>query len=64
MDNKEFLNLLPFLIASFVILLPSLWVDAQITKHSGAEIKVVEKVLPPIDRNLPKVFDTASFGLG
>lgn len=64
MDNKEFLNLLPFLIASFVILLPSLWVDAQTTKHSGAETKVVEKVLPPIDRNSPKVFDTASFGLG
>jgi hypothetical protein len=50
-------NLLPFVIAPLFMVVTGL--DGE-----GANKDNLHKNLPPIDQNSPKVFETASFGLG
>lgn len=64
MEYKPNANLLQYLILALFMVLPGLGVDAQTTNTSGTDRDIMGKTLPPIDQNLPKVFDTATFGLG
>lgn len=64
MDHKTTINLLSYLIPVLLILFPGISVNAQTTEISETENEIMEKKLPPIDQNVPIVFDTAYFGLG
>lgn len=64
MKYKLIANPLQYLILALLMVFPGLAVDAQATNDSGTDRDIMAKALPPIDQNLPKVFDTASFGLG
>lgn len=46
------------------MVLPGLAADAQTTNDPEADKGIMGKSLPTIDQNLPKFFETASFGLG
>jgi hypothetical protein len=64
MKYKPIENLLQYLILALFMVLPGLAVDAKTTNASGTDRDIMGKTLPPIDQNPPKVFDTATFGLG
>lgn len=64
MKFKSIANLLQYLMLTLLMVFPGLAVNAQTTIDSGTDGDMMEKALPPIDQNPPKVFDTAAFGLG
>ena len=64
MKYRPIANLLQYLILALFIVFPGFAVDAQTTNDSGTDRDIMGKALPPIDQNPPKVFETASFGLG
>lgn len=53
-----------YLMLALFMMLPSVAVDAQTADASRANKNALANPLPPIDQDLPKVFETASFGLG
>lgn len=64
MKYKYSANIIQYLILALFLVLPGLAVDAQATNESEADRDIMGKALPTIDKNPPKVFDTAAFGLG
>jgi len=64
MKAKPISNLLQYIILALFMVFPGLAVNAQTTNNSRTDRDVMGKALPPIDRNPPKFFNTASFGLG
>ena len=64
MKYKPIANLLQYLMLALFMVFPGLAVDAQTKNDSRTERDIIGKALPSIDQNHPKVFDTASFGLG
>lgn len=64
MKYKPVANLLQYTMLALFMVLPVLAVDAQTANDSGADKNIMDKALPTIDQNPPKVFDTAAFGLG
>lgn len=55
---------LQYLVLALFMVLPGLAVDAQTTNDTRTDKDIMEKAIPAIDRDPPKVFETAAFGLG
>jgi hypothetical protein len=64
MKYKHIVTLLQYLLLAMFIVSSGHAIDALATDDSETDRDIMEKALPPIDRNTPGVFDTASFGLG
>jgi len=64
MKHKNIANLLQYLMLALFMVFPGHAIDALATDDSETGRNIVGKALPPIDRNAPRVFNTASFGLG
>lgn len=64
MRYKQIENLPQYLILAFFMVFPGIAIGAQTTDESKINPDIVENALPPIDRKMPKIFDSASFGLG
>ncbi|MCG8634940.1 MAG: hypothetical protein MI863_13990 [Desulfobacterales bacterium] len=64
MRHKHIETLLQFLVAALFTVYPVFSVHAQATNTPGTDKDIMGKNRPPIDRNPPEIFETASFGLG
>jgi hypothetical protein len=64
MKCKHIATLLQYFLLAVFIVFPGHAIDALANDDSETDRDIMEKILPPIDRNTPGIFDTASFGLG
>lgn len=64
MKYKHITTLLQYFLLSIFMVFTGHTIDALATDDSETDRSIMGKTLPPIDRNTPRVFDTASFGLG
>ena len=53
-----------YLMLALFMMLPGAAVDAPTAEASAASKNELRSSLPPIDQDVPKVVETASFGLG
>lgn len=64
MKKSYFTNLRQYLMLALFMVLPGIAIDTRTAEASGAGKSHQGAALPPIDQDVPKVFETASFGLG
>lgn len=64
MRHKHIATLLQYLVAALFMVSPFFSVHAQAANAPGTDKDIMGKNRPPIDRNPPEIFETASFGLG
>ena len=64
MKYKNTANLLKYIVLAIFIVIPGLSINGQTADEAKTGQKMKRKILPPIDREMPTVFDTATFGLG
>jgi hypothetical protein len=64
MKFKHISTLLQYLLLAVFIVFPGHAIDALATDDSETDRDIMEKALPPIDRNTSGIFNKASFGLG
>jgi len=64
MKYKHITTLLQYLLLAMIMVFTGHAIDALAMDDSETDRNIMGKTLPPIDRNTPRVFDTASFGLG
>jgi len=64
MQHNHFIGFLLYLVLALFMVFPSPMVYTQTMYGPVKDKDVVEKTIPPIDQNTPRILDTASFGLG
>lgn len=64
MKHKYIADLLKCFTLAFLMMFPGYPENILAADETDKDKNIRGKLLPPIDRDAPKIFETASFGLG